>query len=410
MKRNFSYWWIAALVILLLGLRIYALSKQQEQSDYPRALFSDKTPLGGKGLHLLLDNQGYAAKLQTAPLKAIPKDARVWLLLDPQAQLSKGDAKELLQWVDGGGVLIWANLETGSSEMNWWGVTQQENGQDYLRRKLHLSSTEVDPYFINSDQSLLPLLQLVQSPPGGYGGGVHNVSISPNTFLINAPHQALIGNKKRLRLALIKQGKGNIIISADALIFTNYALAQGDNAILVSNLIRLGTPRGAGIYFDERVEPEVTAAPQELPHALLYYLWRRPLRWAWLQLLLAGLLLWAFYGKRLGRPVPIPLQQPVTRASQFAVAMAALYQKARRPKIPLEVLGKEFRRILVRRTGTSPMDSVAALAARCSEMTGIPRERIQNLLEQVQKPARSEADVLRLAQEMEEIQQKLGER
>lgn len=409
MKSKFSYWWVGGLVVLLLGLRIYVLSKAQSPSDYPRALFFDKTPLGGKGLHLLLNNQGYATKLQTAPLKTIPQDARVWLLLDPQAKLSKSDAKTLLQWVDNGGVLVWADLNSSSSEDDWWGGNQQENGQDYLRQKLHLSFTDVDSHFIDPDKSLLPILEPVQPPPGNYGAGVHNASISPNTFLINAAHQPLIGNKKRLRLALMEHGKGCIIISADALIFTNYALAQGDNAILVSNLIRQYAPHGAAIYFDERVA-EVNAVPQELPHTLLYYLWRRPLRWAWLQLLLAGLLLWAFYGKRLGRPVPIPLQQPVTRASQFAVAMAALYQKARRPKVPLEVLGKEFRRILVRRTGASPMDSSAALAARCSEMTGLPRERIGKLLDQIQKPARSEADVLRLAQEMEEIQRKLGER
>jgi len=141
----------------------------------------------------------------------------------------------------------------------------------------------------------------------------------------------------------------------------------------------------------------------------LYYLWQVPLRWLWIQLLLAGLLLWAFYGRRLGKPMPIPVQQPVTRASQFAVAMASLYQKARRPKVAADVLGKEFRRAIVRRTGASPMDSAATLAARCSEMTGIPRERIRKLLEQLEKPARSDADVLRMALEMEEIERRLGE-
>jgi hypothetical protein len=106
--------------------------------------------------------------------------------------------------------------------------------------------------------------------------------------------------------------------------------------------------------------------------------------------------------------MPIPVQQPVTRASQFAVAMAALYQKARRPKVVADVLGKEFRRTIVRRTGASPMDNAAILAERCSEMTGLPREQIRKLLEQIEKPVRSDADVLRMALEMEEIERKLG--
>jgi hypothetical protein len=41
-------------------------------------------------------------------------------------------------------------------------------------------------------------------------------------------------------------------------------------------------------------------------------------------------------------------------------------------------------------------------------MTGLPREQIRKLLEQIEKPVRSDADVLRMALEMEEIERKLG--
>jgi hypothetical protein len=408
MKRALPYWWILGLFAAVVILGIMAQRNNKPDSNLPRARFEDKTPLGGKGLHLLLDSQGYKTKLQSAPIKAIPSDAKVWLLLDPQTTLSGEDAKVLLQWVNDGGLLIWSNLQTISLNDIWQKMGVQEDNPENLREKLKISPTKIDSNFINPDKSLLPILQSVQSPKGIYGTGAHNVSISPNTFLINNKHEALIGAKKKLQLASMDYGKGRIIISADALIFTNYGLAQGDNAILVSNLIRNDVPRGAGIYFDQRVAV-VMPGDIELPHTLLYYLWQVPLRWLWIQLLLAGLLLWAFYGRRLGKPMPIPVQQPVTRASQFAVAMASLYQKARRPKVAADVLGKEFRRAIVRRTGASPMDSAATLAARCSEMTGIPRERIRKLLEQLEKPARSDADVLRMALEMEEIERRLGE-
>jgi hypothetical protein len=382
-----------------------AQRNNKPDSNFPRARFEDKKPLGGKGLHLLLDGEGYKTKLQSDPLRVIPKDARVWLLLDPQTLLSEKDAKVLLQWINDGGVLVWSNLQTSGQAYNWWAADEPQDGTEYMRKKLRLSSTTINEALVGPDRSILPILEPVQSPQGTYGAGAHNVSISLNTFLINSKHEALIGAKKKLQLALVNYGKGRIIISADALIFTNYGLAQDDNAILVTNLIRNDVPRGAGIYFDQRV---AIAPPQELPHTLLYYLWQIPLRWVWIQLLLAGLLLWAFYGRRIGKPMPIPVQQPVTRASQFAVAMAALYQKARRPKVVADVLGKEFRRTIVRRTGASPMDNAAILAERCSEMTGLPREQIRKLLEQIEKPVRSDADVLRMALEMEEIERKLG--
>jgi hypothetical protein len=407
MKRALPYWWIFGLFAVVVVLGIMAQRNNKPDSKFPRARFADKTPLGGKGLHLLLDSEGYKTKLQSAPIKAIPNDAKVWLLLDPQTTLSGKDAKVLLQWVNDGGLLIWSNLQTNYQNDDWWNVDMKKRNPENLRQKLKVSQTNIDGHFIDPDKSLLPILEPAQSPNGIYGTGAHNISISPNTFLINSKHEALIGAKKKLQLASMNYGKGRIIVSADALIFTNYGLAQGDNAILVSNLIRNNVPRGAGIYFDQRVAV-VMPGEIELPHTLLYYLWQVPLRWLWIQLLLAGLLLWAFYGRRLGKPMPIPVQQPVTRASQFAVAMASLYQKARRPKVAADVLGKEFRRTIVRRTGASPMDSAATLAARCSEMTGLPRERIRKLLEQLEKPARSDVDVLRMALEMEEIERKLG--
>jgi hypothetical protein len=405
MKRVLPYWWIFGLFAVVVVLGIMAQRNNKPDSNFPRARFEDKKPLGGKGLHLLLDGEGYKTKLQSDPLRVIPKDARVWLLLDPQTLLSEKDAKVLLQWINDGGVLVWSNLQTSGQTYNWWAADEPRDGTDYMRKKLRLSSTTINEVLVGPDRSILPILEPVQSPQGIYGAGAHNVSISLNTFLINSKHEALIGAKKKLQLALVNYGKGRIIISADALIFTNYGLAQDDNAILVTNLIRNDVPRGAGIYFDQRV---AIAPPQELPHTLLYYLWQIPLRWVWIQLLLAGLLLWAFYGRRIGKPMPIPVQQPVTRASQFAVAMAALYQKARRPKVVADVLGKEFRRTIVRRTGASPMDNAAILAERCSEMTGLPREQIRKLLEQIEKPVRSDADVLRMALEMEEIERKLG--
>jgi len=407
MKRALPYWWIFGLFAVVVILGIMAQRNNKPNSNFPRARFADKTPLGGKGLHLLLDGQGYKTKLQSDSIKAIPKDAKVWLLLDPQTRLSKGDVKVLLQWVKSGGVLIWSNLQTSSQNYDWWKMNTPEGDSESLRQKLKVSQTDIDGSFINIDKSLLPILEPVQSPKGIYGAGAPHVSISPNTFLINNKYETLIGAKKKLRLASMDYGKGRIIISADALIFTNYGLAQGDNAVLISNLIREDVPRGAGIYFDQRVAA-IVPGQMELPHTLLYYLWQVPLSWVWFQLLLAGLLLWAFYGRRLGKPMPIPVQHPVTRASQFAVAMASLYQKARRPKVAADVLGKEFRRTIVRRIGASPMDNATTLAARCSEITGLPREKIRKLLEQLEKPARSDADVLRMALEMEEIEEKLG--
>ncbi|MEO5650560.1 MAG: hypothetical protein ABIR03_11645, partial [Ginsengibacter sp.] len=159
MKRASSYWWIFALFAVVVVLGIMAQRNSQPESKLPRARFEDKTPLGGKGLHLLLDSQGFKTKLQSDSMKAIPNDAKVWLLLDPQAKLSNNDTKVLLQWVNNGGLLIWSNLQSGGQSSDWWKLGAAKSKGESLRQQLKVSETYIDSHFIDPDKSLLPVLE-----------------------------------------------------------------------------------------------------------------------------------------------------------------------------------------------------------------------------------------------------------
>ena len=98
-----------ALFVAACVLGVLAQSRQQAPITIPRARYSDSTPLGGKGLRLLLERLDFRTRVESGVLPAPPKQAKVWLLLDPQTSFSKRESTELLEWVKRGGTLIWAS-------------------------------------------------------------------------------------------------------------------------------------------------------------------------------------------------------------------------------------------------------------------------------------------------------------
>jgi hypothetical protein len=239
-----------------------------------------------------------------------------------------------------------------------------------------------------------------------YRSGVGAAFDSGDIISVDRPHLAIAGSPFGTDLARIELGRGRVIAVPDALLFSNCGLVNGNNSVLITNLVRVHLEAGQGaIYFDERQGGD--GAGKITPN-LLYYLWRPPVRWAVLQLLLAALLVWMVYGYRLGAPVPLPQGDPVTRASQYAIAMGSLFRKANRPRAAAAIIGEEFRRALVRRLGMSTTDSDRAIAARAAEMTGLPSAMIDRLLLKGANPADDESSALNDAQEMEIVMRRLS--
>jgi hypothetical protein len=240
-----------------------------------------------------------------------------------------------------------------------------------------------------------------------YWSGVKSASGSNGVISIRRPFLEVAGSPVGTQLARIDYGRGRVFVIPGPLLFTNYGLNNPDNAVLATNLIRLHAPAGSAVYFDEREHGELTSSNDDFKPGLLYYLWQPPLRWALLQLLLAGLLLWGFYGRRLGSPVPLPEAEPVTRASQFAIAMGGLFHKVGRPRAAGAVLGEEFRREVTRRLGMSPSDSDGEIAERAARVTGLPAPMIDRLLLHAKVPRDHEADILSDTQEMQLVIERL---
>jgi hypothetical protein len=398
---------IALLAVAALGLAWYSSRSQQVELPWPRAAYNDGAPLGGRGYRRVLEWLGYKVARVDTRLAQMPADARVWLILDNRTKFSRAETEMLFKWVEDGGTLIWAappnwgnfSLFGGAKEWTPW----QQLGE---RFKIERSAQQ------EYSNSLPTLSKLPPSAPNRYWSDVKNASASTSVVEIHRGHLEIAGDVRGAHLARIDVGKGRIFVSGDALLFTNYALDSPETGVLATNLIRahvLPSPQNA-VYFDERQHGDDTPVGQkDANKSLPYYLWNTPqLRYALLQLAFAATLLWMLFGRRLGRPVPLPEREFVTRASQFAGAMGTLLHKSHRPKVAAQIIGEEFRRTLARRMGMSPHDSDETLASRAALLSGLPEEHIARLLFKARTPGDDEAELLDDAQQMEYVLRRLS--
>ena len=402
-KRRFDPTRVLVVIVILVVALLALVDNENNESNLPRARFDDATPLGGKGLRLTLQQLGYTPVRQTEALKAIPGNAKIWLILDPQTRFSASEAKSLLQWVRTGGVLVYC-VQPEQQDIFSLGAPQSA-GIEAIRKAVGAQYDSEDYWRKPRKKGVLPALSPLHADSVSiYRSGVSKASGSSGTVSISRPHLEIAGPPGGTLARVDNIGKGRVFVAPDALLFTNYALAKGDNAVLVTNLLRAHAPSGA-VYFDERNEGE--NAPNVSTPSWVSYLLKPPVSYAVLQLILAGLLFWAFAGRRLGAPVALPDSGPVTRASQFAAAMGALFSKTNRPQAASAQIGTNFRRRLAHRLGMSPAENDVVLARRAQEVAGIPFEVTDRLLLQSRAPVSSMAEALRDAQEMEMVLRKL---
>lgn len=398
---------VGLLVALVIGLALL-LTRHGGGDTVPTAHLSDTSPVGGRGLGLVMEKLGYATQSETEPIETVPRDARVWFLLDANTRFSDREATLLLNWVRSGGTLVWACPAQPSSY--WGGASDPRPGLDKLNEPFGTTMSGSPTWNSNGLPQLSPApFNLVSNYRTGVSsiltsGTALDVSPSPAHPDVNI---AGVSGAPGGSVTRVDVGSGHIFLLPDAWMLSNYGLSKPANATFVANLIRVHNANPGGkAYFDERQHDNTLAPPKsdDWPARLR----QKPVVFAVWQLLVAGLGCLALVSRRLGSPVALPSQAPVTRASGFAHAMGALLFKAGRPKAAAQIIGESFRARLARRIGLSPRESDDVLAARASEISGISRETLARALVAARAPATDETSALRDAQAMERILEQLG--
>ena len=179
----------------------------------------------------------------------------------------------------------------------------------------------------------------------------------------------------------IKRGKGELFLSCEPLLMTNYGILDTQINGLIFRV--MSQFRGLPIIRTEAYGPETEF---ETNTPLRFWLQNEPLRWA-IYLTLGGLLLFCiFYARRRQRVIPV-VEEPANRSLEFVKLIGTLYHQKHINRDLLQKKYSYFAETLRRMTMIdvedveSRKENIAQIAIR----TGMPEAEVRMILDRVDR-------------------------
>lgn len=356
---------VIIIVLLILGQNI-------PENSYIPYTTHNAGPNGTKAIMLLLKQEGILA---SELLSAAPENEGLMILIEPSyLGGQEQDWQQIMAWVKKGNTLL---LASGNADI------YKKFGYELIRNDKVPDDVTDERVFSNN-----PIL-----------ADVGQLTVTGHTRL--KKHNSLAfayGDNGGIYLAESVRGKGRVIFLTDPGIFTNKQIDQQDNLILFLNIVRLYGQKG--IWFNEFSHGyTLTKASRDL------FTW--PLRLVVIQLALGVLLLFYYWGKRFGRP--IPLARKAGRISgDYVSSMANIYRQGQARKLILESIYEDFKRNAARYLGVSPQIANEEMVRVFSGRPQIDTQKLRPLLERCtelrQNPGFSENMLVTVARDLEEWQ------
>jgi len=299
----------------------------------------------------------------------------VALVLQPTVPPSAAELAQMEAWIGNGGVLILAGITSASM-----GIAQ------YFDFDLSF-----DPNPAAGARGQSPLL--ISPPQDDEAQGDFRLGwrAGQDDFLV------LYAEGESPVIVSTEVGDGLLIISADALPFSNQGLQEPGNSQLALNLISAGGGPGL-VWFDEwhhglRDGSRAIAGPAD-------WLRRAPAGRALLYAALVILVALALSGRPFGRPLTLPEQRLRRRPIEYITAVANLSRRAGHRQAVLADYRFRLKRSLGARYRLDPRLPDDEFARRLAMVDdAVDKDALFGLLARLNRPQPGEAQLLQLAQE-----------
>jgi hypothetical protein len=356
-------------MLLYSGITLFALlmlsSILVPMAAYPPYTTYSPNPDGAKAIFLLLRQEGLgASRLDTV----VPDGRGLMIMVEPDS-LGEQDWTQALDWVARGNTLLLADDSSN--------YLYQHSGLNLVQGPGSFQTVPV--------VSVNPLLKDVRSL--AISGGARFQKTQSTAFAY--------GDEQGAYLAEVAEGEGRIVLLTLPDIVTNREIDQADNLILFLNVVRLYGQ--SGIWFNEfshgyTLEKTTREA----------FTW--PLRLVVIQLALGILLLYYYWGKRFGRPMPLP-DHPGLVAGEYVTSLAGIYRQGRARRLILDSIYQGFKRDLAQYLGAPRNLPSGELVTALSRRPLIDTKKLAELLGHCEgllsKPGFSEADLFAIVRQME---------
>lgn len=431
-------------IVLLLGLFIGAAifmagrstsTSREVGDDGPKdpSVYNDRAS-GSQAFYELVRKAGYRPQvLRKSYMDLSQTQAAVLIAVEPQVEqpesltgdnnsasdnsapstiLGSGDAIALKSWLNSGRTAVILTSKMPSSRTAGSTDTSNDSFGDAIHVIVDSTSTE-------GEQSEFGALE--PTPLADGVTSVHCFCDPPVRIETTSPHVlGLFGDAAGPVVALVPVGRGRIIVVADGEFASNRPIAiapnpsqmggslgSSDNAAFLGNILSRYAKPGDEVLFDEfhHGEEEVDSGVSLWP-AL-----GRPLQLAFIQLLLAALVVVGVVAVRFGSPVPLNRSSGRTTA-EYVTSLAALYWKAGASSTALEMIYKQFLRELTSRLGLSADVNLEQLADMASRRGGINQMELRRVLaacERIIDTGKvSEPELLDLVRRIDRIRKEIG--
>lgn len=379
---------VIILIVLFLGLVAFVIlgPAQAPQEPLTSAPTTHSSAEGG-ALALLrwTSDLGYDARRLQFQAFALNEQADALVILSPSQPIELAQAREVLDWVEAGGTLIFADDRTRLfspanellAELDV-ALERYEEGGDIEHATALQPALNMPPL-----REIAPQTQRVLSTERPDAAPLFGISDSVS------------GEQKGTVLLGLSHGAGYIYLSSASYPFTNEGLRDERHAALVLNLLRR-VPEGGRILFDEYHHGFYE--PPSLLGTIVSNAWG----WGLLYALGIGAVYLLLSGRRFGRPVPLREETRRRSSAEYIESMADLFQRGGKRSFVLRHYHDSLKRHLARPYGISPhLDDAAFVRelARYRQLSEEEQERLRTLLARMRREQIGEDELLRLIAE-----------
>jgi hypothetical protein len=366
---------ILIIVGLFLALILFIAlgpGRQPQPSDPAEATTHSSAPEGALALYNWTRALGYdSRRLEYRAYTLEERDAAL-IILNPQEPINRTRSRAILDWVEQGGTLIFADDRVA--------IFGAPNAL------LEAIQFDTDVYSTTQTiQQAAPAQPVLDQPPTG------TALVRTGRVLIpgRTDYVKLVGTPDALLVAGIKQGSGYIYLSATTYPFTNEGLRDAENAALVLNMLRR-VPAGGRIQFDEYHHGFFT--PPSTGRILL----GNPWGWGAAYAITVIALYLILSGRRFGRPVPLREELMRRSSAEYVESMADLFQRGGKRDYILRHYHNAFKRELARKDGINPQLDDAEFVGELARARDLDEQALMALLARLRAEKPSEADLVRV--------------
>lgn len=318
-------WFIVFVVAFLVMVFVMEFQMPRRFSWNPTFSHTDKQPFGCAVFDSVLSASlpdGYEVTKKTLyQLRGEHRRMGILVVAEYLYNMSVTDVENLLAMAaEGSRILLvsggMASCLSDSLHFSMDSYYHELTLREYAMRGLSLDTITwiADSVYDRKDYRLYPQLS-------NFGILLDTDSVK-GRYLAVKPSRELGDEERRVPFSTavaIPVGKGEVILSATPLAFTNYGILEGDIHHYVFRL--LTQMKGLPIV---RTEAYTPATAQEEQSPLRYFLSQPPLRWAVILSFLAILVMMVFTAKRRQRVIPI-VEEPQNRSMEFVKLIGTLY-------------------------------------------------------------------------------------